>query len=85
MLLFCLQYAQKPAAPLPTKSFSHKHDRLVTSMDKVAKHTMKHNFCPRYQSRLLNIKRTPRSVAESPTPVTIASETTTVTPKRKAA
>ena len=80
-----LRHARPPAAPWPTKHFSRKQDRLIPSKVKVAKHTMKYHFCSRHQSRLLNAKRTYRSVAKSPTPVTIASKTTTVTPKLKAA
>ena len=74
-----------PTATRPTKHFSSKSDRLIPSKVKVTKHRLKHKFCPKHQSRLLNIKRTPKSVAETPTPSIIAWMKTMSTPKRKAA
>ena len=74
-----------PTAARPTRQFAHKHGRLIPSKVKVTKHTLKHHFCPKHQSRLLNIKRTPKSVAETPTPSVIAWKKIMPTPKRKAA
>ena len=73
-----------PTAPRPTKHFSHKHDRLIPSKVRVTKHKLKHQYCQKHQSRLLNIKRTPKSIAD-PTPSIIAWKKLMSTPKRKAA